>query len=131
MTTPQLTDQLFAAASAGDRHLEKLRATLAAGAAPDALEPAMGWAALHCAGRREQLEPAHVLHTFKADPNVRTRDEGASALHLAMEAGNPAMVNLMMAHGADPWAVDKDGRTPMEAGTDPECRENLRLWMGI
>jgi ankyrin repeat protein len=41
-------------------------------------------------------------------------DAGRTALLLAVAAGRASAVEILLAHGADPNAVDADGHTPLE-----------------
>ncbi len=43
---------------------------------------------------------------------------GRTALSYAAEAGSPAMVKLLMAHGADPAGADSDGKSPESRAAD-------------
>ncbi len=57
------------------------------------------------------LDPLAVL--LAADPGLTDRrsGDGFTALHPAAHNGNPRTVELLLAHGADPAAIDDDGRS--------------------
>ena len=49
----------------------------------------------------------------------------ATPLHAAAEAGRPEIVRLLLDCGADPLAVDADGRVPADLAEDPDVRSIL------
>ena len=82
----------------------------------------------------DRVTPIRVLLRYKADPN-RTNARGETSLHVAED---PAVVEALLAGGANPTVVDGEGLTPLqrflrrgasngrivtlllEAGADPE-----------
>jgi len=50
-----------------------------------------------------------------ADPNVRKREDGENALHVACRRGRSRqLIEMLLAHGADPNIPRTDGKTPYE-----------------
>lgn len=67
-------------------------------------------ASLHEAVEQGNLARLKEL-TSQKDADLNARDEaGKTALHLATEQGKPAFAAVLLAAGADPEAVDKDGK---------------------
>ena len=58
-----------------------------------------------------QLSPSHCLPGVPCFRLTRCPNAGTTALHLASEAGFPAVVEVLLARGADANAVDSDGKT--------------------
>lgn len=50
---------------------------------------------------------------FRGDPD-RTNQDGASAVHLAASCGQLNCLSFLTNFGADIWALDNEGRTPLE-----------------
>lgn len=48
-----------------------------------------------------------------ANPNVMRSGGGGTLLYWAADRGNPKMVSLLIAHGADPNLRGKNGQTPL------------------
>lgn len=65
-----------------------------------------GDTALHIAVRNGQIEIARaLLSNERTDPIVLT-SSGASIVQIAMQASNPAMVDLLLTHGAEPLSCN-------------------------
>jgi ankyrin repeat protein len=90
-----------------------LKMLLDAGADPNREAP------LLLAAEGDAVSPAHELADLllSAGPkkaNVGVRDgEGRTALHIASRTGNLAVVEVLIKHGADVRAVDKEGHQPL------------------
>ena len=101
---------LMVAASKG--HGECVRLLLAHGADPN-VQDTYGWTPLMRAvyGNKRAAAAALLEHDGVA---LEMRDErGATALHVAVERGHPALVAELLAHGADPGSTDDAGRGPL------------------
>lgn len=61
------------------------------------------------------FQMAEALLSFGASPNSCRGDDSTlgSPLHMAAKRGSVPMVTLLLAHGADPNALDASGQTPM------------------
>lgn len=80
----------------------------------------LGWAAL-----LGDEDTARLLIEKGADVQGRTRD-GSSALHAAMYLGHPAVVQLLLSHGADPEAQNNRGERPLDnSRTDWETTQYI------
>lgn len=100
---------LGVACAAGNWRLAKF--LMERGAKP---EPAGGQPALLAAAGTEEDDPAGVQLLLKHKAKVDARDaQGRGALHEAAFAGHVAIVETLLAAGADPAAADRLGRTPL------------------
>eukprot|EP00392_Amoebophrya_sp_AT5.2_P007469 g7484.t1 len=50
-----------------------------------------------------------LLEEFGADPNVGGKFDDVPPLMFAVEGANERLIDLLLAHGADPWREDEDG----------------------
>lgn len=65
------------------------------------------------AARESRTEVARVLVTHGADVNILAGGSGLTALHEAVMKGNNELVQILLAHGANPNLATSDGRTPL------------------
>jgi ankyrin repeat protein len=68
---------------------------------------------LHWAAYADNLVLAKKLLDAKADVNAVTRLQAETPLFMACQAGSAAMINLLIAHGADANRVNSLGTTPL------------------
>lgn len=100
---------LMAAARTGA--LDAMRVLLDAGADPNARDHANGWTPLLHAIHKRQAAAVRLLLERGADPNTRTDSE--TALMMAAADSDPAMVELLLRHGADARARGRGGATAL------------------
>ena len=62
-----------------------------------------------------------ILHMNRLDI-----DTGATFLHDAARRNDKRLIELLLAHGADPIRRDRKGKLPYELARDPEIRNMLR-----
>lgn len=67
---------------------------------------------LHHAVKRNLQTVATKLLEMGANPNIKDPRYGQTALYVAADLINEAMVELLLKHGADPFVKDKYGHTP-------------------
>lgn len=92
---------------------DEIRAAIAAGADVDARNAA-GSAPLHRAVTNNGFEAARCLVEAGADVNARTAGRYAdTVLHSAVWTEDPAVIRLLLDRGADPFALDSRGWTPL------------------
>lgn len=115
---------LMAAARAGS--VDAVQLLLDAGSDPNAREPADQQTALMWSVAEGHLDVTKQLLNAGADPNLQARvselserknadfpSGGFAPLHWATRDGNEAMIDLLLANGADINARNGDGSTPM------------------
>lgn len=71
-----------------------------------------GWAAVHYAVSERSPETVSMFHYLGADFTVKTY-EGDTLLHMAVRADDGVMIQLLLAAGLDPEAVDLHMFTPL------------------
>ena len=94
----------------------------------------------------ESPEIVRILLEHGADPNLGSKHENWTSLHMAAYKGDPDVIHLLLKHGADPAAITSErqwtpfhvlawsgGRNPadsmrsvklfLEAGVDPSARD--------
>ena len=69
---------------------------------------------LYSSVRTNIVETSLRLLAMGADANYRHPERGNQAIHVAAAAGQPLQVELLVIYGADPMAIDSEGRTPAE-----------------
>jgi ankyrin repeat protein len=67
------------------------------------------------------------LQQVGAKALVQSDDQGATALHWAADKGHVHVLRLLLAHGANPNAVDMDGLTPLQYAALAEQEAAARL----
>lgn len=70
-----------------------------------------------------------MLIRYGADVNLVNHENGNTPLHYAATSGNPDLVQLMLKHGAEVNAVNRDGYTPLYylAAGGTRCRDVERI----
>uniref|UniRef100_UPI00358EAD2B ARF GTPase-activating protein GIT1-like n=1 Tax=Myxine glutinosa TaxID=7769 RepID=UPI00358EAD2B len=69
---------------------------------------------LHSSVRTGNLETSLRLLSLGAQASYFNPDKGSTALHVAAKAGQALQAELLVAHGADPGALDALGQTPVQ-----------------
>ncbi|XP_061568521.1 ankyrin repeat and SOCS box protein 16 [Cololabis saira] len=87
---------------------------LSHGADPELLA-ADGSAPLHLCTSAQSFHCAELLVEAGADVNVRTRESRLTPLHVAARLGLEEHVELLLGHGADVLATNREGETPLNA----------------
>jgi ankyrin repeat protein len=67
--------------------------------------------ALSLAVDADEQDITEILLLFRADPEVMT--QRGPILMLAVQKGNPQLVDLLLSKGASPNSADESGRTPL------------------
>ncbi|CAG9311734.1 unnamed protein product [Blepharisma stoltei] len=89
-----------------------------------------GWTALQLACANGHFECAKLLASCpNIDVNQMSRDKG-SALHLACQSGDTAIVILLLEHGASMTLEDPVGKIPLEYANKPAILEEIPKYMG-
>ena len=87
-----------------------------------------GMTPLHLAARSND-NPEMIARLLKADANPNARDmAGRAPLHLAVPAGGPAVtarITLLLAGGAELFARDENGMTPLEVARQKKGKEEV------
>lgn len=108
------TSPLHLAAHNGDAAVSEI--LLDAGASLSARDAENGWTPLHYVAVSRTATAGQVLSLLVskgADVNEGTLRDDDAALHLAAMIGYPAMIALLLEHGADPNQHDSKGMTPL------------------
>jgi ankyrin repeat protein len=113
--------------AAAGKHLDVVRALLAAKARPD--HASQGWTALFFAVTAGNVEMASTLVQAGADPNITPSNYagGRSALMTALAACNVRMARLLMEAGAYVNATTSYGATPLWFAVWNEGPEHLAV----
>ena len=80
--------------------------------------PKGGWTALMYAARQNAMEAAAALADLHVDLNATTKQEGTTALQIAIINIHYDLANLLIEKGADPNVVDSAGMTALYATVD-------------
>ena len=70
------------------------------------------------------------FYFFRGDPN-RPNNDGATAVHLAASCGQLNCLSFLTNFGANIWALDNEGRTPLEEAALRGCMECVRHLDGL
>ncbi|XP_030264677.1 ankyrin repeat and SOCS box protein 16 isoform X2 [Sparus aurata] len=95
-------------------HAVCVRLLLSHGADPDLLA-ADGSAALHLCTSAQSFQCAELLLDGGAEVNMRTKESRLTPLHVAARRGLEEHVELLLGHGADVLATNREGETPLNA----------------
>ena len=87
--------------------------------------PKGGWTALMYAARQNSKEAVAALADVHADLNATTKQEGTTALQIAVINIHYDLANLLLDRGADPNVVDASGMTALYAAVDMRAPANL------
>ena len=87
--------------------------------------PKGGWTALMYAARQNAMEAVAALADVHADLNATTKQEGTTALQIAIINIHYDLANLLLERGADPNVVDASGMTALYAAVDMRAPANL------
>ena len=69
---------------------------------------------LHSSVRTNNLETVLRLISKGADPNYLHPEKGNCPLHVAAGSGQLLQIELLVIYGADPGALDVNGKTPID-----------------
>ena len=70
---------------------------------------------------------ARLLLKYGANPNARTRRDLQTPLHLALINSNVLLLRVLLEHGVDLDAKDKDGKTPLQLSLERGNEEVTQL----
>jgi uncharacterized protein len=87
--------------------------------------PKGGWTPLMYAARQNAMDAAAALADLKADLNATTKQEGTTALQIAVINIHYDLANLLLEKGADPNVVDLSGMTALYATVDMRAPANM------
>jgi ankyrin repeat protein len=87
--------------------------------------PKGGWTALMYAARQNSMDAINALADAKADLNATTKQEGTTALQIAVINIHYDLANLLLERGADPNVVDLSGMTALYAAVDMRAPANM------
>ncbi len=87
--------------------------------------PKGGWTALMYAARQNASAAAAALADAGADLNATTKQEGTTALQIAIINIHYDLANLLLEKGADPNVVDASGMTALYAAVDMRAPANM------
>jgi len=91
-----------------------------------------GWQPLHWAAANDARDVAGLLVAQGAQLDEASGDDGRTPLHQAVRHGHERMVRALLEHGADPMAVDGQGKTPRDicryADIQAILEEGERKW---
>ena len=82
---------------------------------------------LMAAARAEDIELVRWALDHGTDVNaIRPEENNATAMIIAARKGNPEIVSLLLARGADPDAVNHNGKTALDLAKGKQVKELLR-----
>jgi len=87
--------------------------------------PKGGWTALMYAARQNAKEAVAALADTHADLNATTKQEGTTALQIAIINIHYDLANLLLEKGADPNVADSSGMTALYAAVDMRAPANM------
>jgi ankyrin repeat protein len=87
--------------------------------------PKGGWTALMYAARENAMDATAALADLKANLNATTRQEGTTALQLAIINIHYDLANLLLEKGADPNVTDASGMTALYSTVDMRAPANM------
>jgi ankyrin repeat protein len=87
--------------------------------------PKGGWTALMYAARQNAIEAVAALADVHAGLNATTKQEGTTALQIAIINIHYDLANLLLERGADPDVVDSTGMAALYAAVDMRAPANL------
>src|SRR3954452_24052013 len=87
--------------------------------------PKGGWTALMYAARQNAMDAVAALADVHADLNARTKQEGTTALQIAIINIHYDRANLLLERGADPNVTDLSGMTALYATVDMRAPANM------
>jgi ankyrin repeat protein len=87
--------------------------------------PKGGWTPLMYAARQNAMGAVAALADLKADLNATTKQEGTTALQIAVINIHYDLANLLLDKGADPNVVDSTGMTALYATVDMRAPANM------
>jgi ankyrin repeat protein len=87
--------------------------------------PKGGWTALMYAARQNAMESAAALADLHVDLNATTKQEGTTALQIAIINIHYDLANLLLEKGADANVTDSSGMTALYATVDMRAPANM------
>jgi uncharacterized protein len=87
--------------------------------------PKGGWTALMYAARQNAMDAVAALADANADLNATTKQEGTTALQIAILNIHYDLANLLLDKGANPNVVDSSGMTALYAAVDMRAPANM------
>ena len=87
--------------------------------------PKGGWTALMYAARQNAMGAVAALADARADLNATTKQEGTTALQIAIINIHYDLANLLLDKGANPNVVDSSGMTALYAAVDMRAPANM------
>ena len=87
--------------------------------------PKGGWTALMYAARQNAAEAVAALADAHVDLNATTKQEGTTALQIAVINIHYDLANLLLEKGADPNVTDLSGMTALYAAVDMRAPANM------
>jgi ankyrin repeat protein len=115
-----------ATARVGEPRSSIVRVLLQAGARPDAVDAAGETALFLAASRAQGLANVEALLAGSAKPDIAAQN-GRTALHEAVAAGNRPIAEALLRAGAAPSLKDAEGDTPLHLAARQDAVEMLQL----